>query len=56
MGTAIFTKPKRPAPFGFAPTKPKTEASIWRGSTRDVSAGFEQFHVSRITAVRVVKN
>jgi len=32
----LFKKPKTPAAFTFAKEKPKTEASIWRGSTKDV--------------------
>lgn len=55
MSAALFTKPKTPRPFGFAPSKPKTEASIWRGSTRDINEAAERVFRNRATAIRIVR-
>ena len=44
----IFTKPKTPPPFGFAQTKRKTEASVWRGSTRDITEAADRVQRRRL--------
>jgi hypothetical protein len=38
----LFKKPKTPAAFTLAKKKPKTEASIWRGSSKDVAEATER--------------
>lgn len=55
MPRELFTKPKARAGFKFAHGKPKTEASLWRGSTKDVEQAAEQFARERQTAIRVVR-
>lgn len=55
MSRELFTKPKTPRHFGFAPTKPKTQASLWRGSTKDVAEAAEKFARIRQSAICAVR-
>jgi len=38
----LFKKPKTPPAFTFSKEKPKTEASIWRGSSKDIAEATER--------------